>query len=353
MRKLRVHVLFEHGEDLRPYGGSYLRLLRPLTHPLVKGELAVTYSRYLPSHPVDVIIVDRLWRSYDVSQESAKDLIRKSSNLCSKLFYAFDDNFELWVKHVNVKSKHYGDVFDVFLEACDGILVTSKSLIEAFSKKQSNAVLIPNMLDERLLVPKVIDNRNAKLIRIGYMGTKTHNRDLQIVLPAFHQLYKQYGDELSFEFIGILTRDELGKYPELSGLPVHIISPRPNEIEYPLFMLWYTQHISWDIAVAPLEDSSFNSYKSDVKVLDYAAIGAAGVYSYCASYKDTVNNKENGLIVDNNPEDWVGAVSLLIENKELRNQIQLNGYNYLYKERILAKTARLWVDGLYRLMEQG
>lgn len=348
MKNLKVHVLYEQGADLRPHGGSYLRLLRPLSHPLVKGKVEVTYSRYLPTCPVDIIIIDRLWRSFDISANMAMELVKKSKTCCSKIFYAFDDNFEQWVKYINIFSSHYGDVFNIFLEAADGIIVTSKSLFDEFSKIQTNAILIPNMLDERLLVPKVLENNNNKL-RIGYMGTSTHDGDLKILLPVFQRLYKRYADNLSFELIGILTKEGLNKIPELSEIPVHIISPRSTEIEYPLFMLWYTQFINWDIAVAPLEDIPFNFYKSDVKLLDYAAVGAAGVFSNCAAYMNTIKHQEYGLLVENYSEAWLEAITLLIENPELRNQVRLNAYKYLFEQRILAKTAHLWVDGIEQL----
>ena len=45
MRRLRVHVVYEHGPDLAPYGAAEVRLLRPLTHPTVKPWLELSFGQ--------------------------------------------------------------------------------------------------------------------------------------------------------------------------------------------------------------------------------------------------------------------------------------------------------------------
>ena len=38
----RVHVLYEYGLALRPHSSSFLRLIRPLSHPLVQAHVDTT-----------------------------------------------------------------------------------------------------------------------------------------------------------------------------------------------------------------------------------------------------------------------------------------------------------------------
>ncbi len=41
-----VFVLYEHGNDPRPYSPSYIRLLRPLTHPQLRDQITVTQGQH-------------------------------------------------------------------------------------------------------------------------------------------------------------------------------------------------------------------------------------------------------------------------------------------------------------------
>ena len=61
MSRRRIHVVYEWGDDLRPHGSAYIRLLRPLSHPAVRDSLDVSFGRYYDGQPVDAVIVDRLW----------------------------------------------------------------------------------------------------------------------------------------------------------------------------------------------------------------------------------------------------------------------------------------------------
>ena len=62
------------------------------------------------------------------------------------------------------------------------------------------------------------------------------------------------------------------------------------------------QHLRWDVAIAPLEDDAFTRGKSDLKYLDYAALGIPGVFSDVRPYRDTVRHRETGLLAANEPE---------------------------------------------------
>ena len=62
MSRHRIHVIYEHGLDLRPFGSAQIRLLRPLTHPELRDRLKVSTSWKYSGQSVDAVIVDRLWR---------------------------------------------------------------------------------------------------------------------------------------------------------------------------------------------------------------------------------------------------------------------------------------------------
>lgn len=346
---LRVHILYEHGQDLRPHSSAFIRLLRPFFHPALAGELRVTAGRWLPQDNPDVVIVDRLWRSYDIDSTSAHSLVDVLRSKSARMIYAFDDNFEDWVLERPWVPAKFRDVFRCFLEASNGILVTTPLLAERFSREQPNVAVVPNMLDERLLIRRWPIPDQKRRIVVGYMGTPTHHGDLGIILPAFRKIASQLPGRVQFQFIGVLDQAGAAKCPLLEGLPFRILQPHPHQVEYPLFMLWYGSQVHWDIAVAPLETTAFNQYKSDLKLLDYAAIGAAGIYSDFTPYRASVIHGETGLLVPNESEAWVDALYTLIEDADLRYEIQSRAVKYLFEERVLYKAISKFTEAVYKL----
>jgi hypothetical protein len=176
------------------------------------------------------------------------------------------------------------------------------------------------------------------------MGTYTHDDDLLMILPALNDVYERNPDRVEFQFVGAILREETRD--QLDGLPVKFLRTGVEEVEYPLFMLWFTGQIHWDIAISPLQITPFNRYKSDIKFLDYCAIGAAGVFTRIAAYQDSVQHKVTGMLVDNQPGVWYQAFEELIENELLRRSIARESTDYLYAERILAHHYQNWVRAL-------
>ena len=97
---------------------------------------------------------------------------------------------------------------------------------------------------------------------------------------------------------------------------------------------------NWDIGLAPMPESEFHRCKYFNKYVEYASFGIAGIYSDCEPYIYGIRDKENGLLCKNTTEDWVEAISLLIDNKKLREKISkecLKEANEVYALDILAE----------------
>lgn len=350
MTKMRICILYEQGQDRRPHSSSYIRLLRPFSHPLISEEFEVSFGRYLGDSSYDVVILDRLWRSYDIDFITARNLVAKIKRQGIKLLYAFDDHLEVWVDEVPGIPRKYLDVFRLFLESADGVIVTTQRLKEAFQDRCRHIEVIPNMLDERLLArrrPNVV--KTGRPLVIGYMGTNTHTKDFEAIAPALIEISSQFREVILFEFIGVWNK-EIEKIILSHNLPHRVIYPHPHQIEYPLFMLWFTSTIRWDIGLAPISDLELNKYKSDIKFLDYSAICAVGIYSFSEPYV-SVKNLSNGLLVRNNPNEWYRALRMLIEDGEVRELLKRNAFEHLYAKRVIGKQSCLFISKIKTLVE--
>ena len=156
-----------------------------------------------------------------------------------------------------------------------------------------------------------------------------------------------------FDFVGVIGHTGTRRALATAGVPVRYSAPRPQEREYPLFMPWYAHRTQWDIAIAPLADTPFRRCKSDIKFLDYAAIGAAAVLSDVGPYPATVRHGETGWLVENTSAAWVDALERLIADAELRRHLAEGARRYLFDERVLARRAGDWPAAVGRAIGGG
>lgn len=349
MSKLKVHVLYEYGENFRPHASASLRLLRPLKYPSVREAVDVTFGTGLgdAGNP-DLVLVDRLWRP-DIQPEMAHRLADDVHRRGAKLSFWFDDHF-LALEGIKPIPAHLLDSFRAFLDVSDSCVVSTPALKAAFEGSKP-VLFLPSALDERIVVRKAAQPGDDRPLVIGYMGSATHDQDLALVLPALQEISDSRLGKIRFEILGAVHREKLEQWDALKKLPVSLLAPMSQENEYPMFMLWFTGTVCWDLAIAPLVDNSFNIYKSDIKFLDYTAAGVPGIFSKVAPYSGTVEHDNTGLLVENNPTAWVDAIDRLAREAPLRRELLRNAEAYLYQHRTLAQCAGNWVETLQALSD--
>ncbi len=347
MSRRRIHVVYEWGDDLRPHGSAYIRLIRPLSHPAVRGSLDVTFGRYYDGQPVDAVIVDRLWlpeirRGHD-AMSLARALVVEAHDSGARFIYALDDNL-LEMHGPGASASPQAQVVDYWLCAADGVIVTTEPLRERLAPLNPRVVVVPNALDERLLPGAIRPGPAGERLVIGYMGTFTHDEDLLLIVPALREVCARHEGRVEVHLVGVVGRHDT--LEALEGLPVRVVAPWPEEGEYPLFMVWLTHRLHWDIALAPLADTPFNACKSDLKHLDYSAMGAAGVYSDVPAYAETVRHGQTGWLAPNDTDAWVEALETLIAQPALRHEMARAAAGYLYGERVLSRCATTLVHAI-------
>lgn len=197
--------------------------------------------------------------------------------------------------------------------AADAVTVSTPALRDVLQEINPHIYVLPNYLDDRLWQPDAApshdDDPGGGPLTLGYMGTHTHALDLALVAPALQQVATRYGDAITLEFLGG------------SPLPV-ALAELPNvrqdpqtQADYGLFAAWFAQR-RWDLAIAPLRDTAFSRCKSNLKFLEYSALGIPGVYSRITPYVATV--EEDAGILAGSTEEWVTALEGLIADRARR-----------------------------------
>lgn len=334
MRKVKIQVLYEHGFDFRPYSSSYIRLLRPLTHPGITGNYEVAITPVLLDQPTDLVLVDRLWNRVDASLKRAEILINSIHELNAKFVYFTDDDLSSNEVLTKGYSKDDIEIFHYFLDNANLIVVTTEYLKEKLSGYRSPIIIIPNYIDERLIIRHIVNRETKNKKIVGYMGTATHNEDLEIIVPALIEFQQRHRDVL-YEFVGVHNNVGFQNIPSINDLVYRIVSPPVYASEYPLFYLWWTSSIYWDFAIAPLRNIDFNLFKSNIKFLDYAAIGVPGIFSNLDVYQKTVSGR--GLLTRNTNDCWLSALQSFHDDEELRSTLRKEAGKYLFSEGTLLR----------------
>ena len=201
--------------------------------------------------------------------------------------------------------------------------------------KQKKSEVIRNTIDgklwNRLRNTDIRIRNDDQPLKMIYMGTKTHDGDFKVILPALERLGRDFPGEFSLDIVGVASG--MDKYPWLNEL-------HPKNGLYPLFTKWYNTLEPYDIGLSPLEDSEFNSNKSDIKCLDYMGIGVKPVVSDTVAYG---NPELDNFVrrVKNTKEQWYSVLrDELVNRKKYRKQANSkisSSYKYISEDRSSVK----------------
>lgn len=226
------------------------------------------------------------------------------------------------------------------LKRASAVTVATEPLKQKLLPYNSNIHVLPNLVSSQENKPK--EPSATGPVVIGYAGTATHQADIGIVEAALIRIINTYGDRVRLVSFGCAA-------PELSRLSNHqMVAFEPRYNAY----LQKLRSLRFDIALAPLEKNTFNQCKSNIKWLEYAAAGIAGVYSNILPYNQCIQNEGTGMLVDDNAESWFKAISSLMGDPEKRSRISARAYQQVLSDYCLQAKATLWDDTYRTIIQQ-
>jgi O-antigen biosynthesis protein len=230
------------------------------------------------------------------------------------------------------------------IAVADLVTVSTRALAGALADRAQQVKVVPNQLDDILWfgsTPEVegLVQRASNELHLLYMGTFTHADDLAILRPTL-DILRSRGLRPVLTVIGGEREGEDQEW-------YRRLVPPKDAATYPGFVRWLRpQAPQWDIAVAPLKDTSFNAFKSDIKFLDYTALGLPAVVSAAEAYRDTVDPGVHGLLAGWTPEDWAEQIERLCTDVPLREHITREARQYVRTKRTVARNTQVYVDVL-------
>ena len=157
----------------------------------------------------------------------------------------------------------------------------------------------------------------AQAVKIVYAaGTSHAGLFEQYVKPIVPELVKEFGDGISWTFVGV--------HPELDGVPCEYVSGMPLK-EYREYM----RAQGFDIGLAPLNTDEFSKCKYFNKFIEYTTQGIMGIYTDTEPYSSVIVDGQNGLLSRNDPVEWLNTLRMAIRDSNLRNKCLQNAVIYL------------------------
>jgi len=215
------------------------------------------------------------------------------------------------------------------LKSSDALIVSTNELKDKYAQYCKTIYVIPNAVDFNLW-NKLNNNTHKSFINIGWEGGSAHTRDINIVRPVVKQILKKYKN-VRFTFVG--GRESIPKEFKKNDR-IKLYDKWIPITKYPSEKAKY----GFDIELAPLFDTEFNRCKSNLRYLEASALKIPTVASNVGPYKDIVGYKCSTT------EEWVDALSELIESRDIRIKTGKRAYLKVKKTQSLEIVANKYSE---------
>jgi glycosyltransferase involved in cell wall biosynthesis len=168
---------------------------------------------------------------------------------------------------------------------------------------------------------------------IGYAGTSSHTRDLNLVLPALEEILINYRF-VEIEFLGLDAPESL----------IRLAPDRVRSFGYSASYKSYLNNLfslGWDLGLCPLVDDLFNRAKTPTKLIEYTQCGIPALCSNLEPYSEIQHYK--GAVLVNNG-DWYYYLDQMINNSTIRKDL-FNASREMCKTKT-SKSARIILNNL-------
>lgn len=197
----------------------------------------------------------------------------------------------------------YAPTLSRLLGAAGCVSVSTEALAARVRDINPDVEVLPNRLALRLWRGPLPRREADGMVRALYMGSLTHGEDLALVLPALAGVAARHSD---FRLAVIGVQDApLPRWIERIDIP-------EDARNYPDFTGWLkAQAGRFDLGLAPLAARDFNLHKSDLKLLEYGALGLPVLASDLPVYSASGAGMDHVTLV---PADgWDAALGAAIE----------------------------------------
>lgn len=273
---------------------------------LVSSKGIGCWELWNESFKPDLVVITRYGRPFGVE---ILDYF-KSRNV--PVIYHIDDNLlEIPASLGAEIQKRQGaqDVIDArryMLGGCDLIYASTSHLAAMLAGLFPQQPIFHGMYAPYMGDRVSVNRQSRPYQTVGYMGSKGHQEDLDLVVPALERLMDER-PELRFEVFGTIQMPVA-----LQRFGDRVKSHKVNKA-YAEF-LSVLAGLSWDVGLAPLVNEKFNLCKAPTKFIEYTAAGIPVIASNIPVYSKVLP-AGGGVLVN---ENWYEALALSLDSPDYR-----------------------------------
>lgn len=308
------------------HGCGYIRMIVPYMALRAKGHdiSFVDDPRSPKLLQADVFVIQRQTSPHVLA------LTRHLKANGAKVVFEFDDNFHC-IPPSNPNQKHYSTgkpatvTMESFIREADVVTVSTPGLKDEYAKFNRNISICYNALDDAQFARFSGREWSAKpkregQIRIGWAGSDTHRADLHSVLKPIVKVLESL-PHARLVFIGADMR---------SMLPAHLwprteyagatwgrqkfqVGDESDPKMGPITYYDLIDKADIDVAIAPLESTTFNRCKSYIKLLEYGMLGIPAIASNFGPYRQYAQEHPGAVLIAD-PQGWENRLRMLCVN---------------------------------------
>ncbi len=199
------------------------------------------------------------------------------------------------------------------MQIVDGMVVTTEYLKKLYKPYNKRINIVENCIDFEIWNNLKPIKKRGKKLRIGWIGASTHNEDLKYIEKSLYRILEKHKN-VEMYICGGAPQFMIGRHPRIKCDNKWV-----DVYKYPQSL----KNRCFDIGLAPLLDNNFNRAKSNLRWLEYSALGIPTVASRVEPFSKSIEYGKTGYLCSE-PDEWVEALSILIENPSKRKELGSN-----------------------------
>ncbi len=254
-------------------------------------------------------------------------LLKKSK---TKIIFDYDDALFIHKRSTYNKAASFfrsADKTIKIFKTVDCVVAGNRYLKEK-AKEYCDQVVILEVAEDSKRIQQRSNHTNKEEVTIGWLGSTSTIKYTRLISNALIRIHKKY-PKVQFVFMG---GDPDFQIP---NLPIkHMTWSLDNELKaLELF----------DIGIMPLPDEEWSKGKSGGKARTYMTAGVVAVCTGVGYNRELIKHGATGFLC-NDEQQWYNALTLAIEDSELRQRIANNARAYVIDHFDLEKQAQKLVN---------
>jgi hypothetical protein len=294
-----------YGLPADAHGSGAYRVKQPVEFAHDEGRIR---GRCANGYPLPVVLerlgIDIIHTQRQVDDAQLATLARTRELLPIRVIMDFDDLLTALPDSNIHKKGIWPDIDRRIALACslsDVVTTSTAPLAEKMRRYHGDVRIVPNAIRREDWAGPRRPRREHIRPRVGWAGGVSHAGDLAVI----REVVRTLADELDWVFFGMCLED---LRPCLAEFHKGVAFER-----YPAKLA----DLDFDLAIAPLEINAFNECKSNLRLLEYGALGTPVIASNITPY-------QCGLpvtLLANRPELWIRTIrEKLSERDALRSE---------------------------------